>query len=48
MIAFCPVDRFYTRQIGLLHEGPLDSDFSLTELRLLYELAQRQNLTANE
>src|ERR1051326_6354709 len=39
-------NRFYTRQIGLLHEGLLDSRLSLTEARLLYELAHRHNATA--
>ena len=41
-------NRFYTRQIGLLHEGLLDSAFSLTEARLLYELAHRHNGTAKQ
>ncbi|MEE1657762.1 bifunctional helix-turn-helix transcriptional regulator/GNAT family N-acetyltransferase [Microvirga sp. CF3062] len=41
-------NRFYTRHIGLLNEGLLDSEYSLTEVRILYELSNRGPMTASE
>jgi DNA-binding MarR family transcriptional regulator/GNAT superfamily N-acetyltransferase len=41
-------NRFYTRQIGLLDQGLLGGPFTLTEGRVLYELAHRENPTATE
>lgn len=40
--------RFYTRRIGLLHEGLLGGPLSLAEGRLVYELAQRGTSNAKE
>jgi len=41
-------NRTFTRRIGVLREGLLHSPYSLTEARILFEVAQRDDLTAAE
>jgi DNA-binding MarR family transcriptional regulator/N-acetylglutamate synthase-like GNAT family acetyltransferase len=41
-------NRFYTRQIGLLDEGLLHSAFSITEVRVMYEIFHHPGITATE
>src|SRR6266436_717700 len=41
-------NRFYTRQIGLLQDRLLNSPFSLTEVRIMYELSNFDRSTAGD
>jgi len=41
-------NRFYTRQIGVLRKTYLDSPYSLGEMRVLYEIAHGDGVTARD
>lgn len=41
-------NRFYTRKIGILEDGYLNSSYSLTEAHVLYELANGEHITATQ
>jgi DNA-binding MarR family transcriptional regulator/N-acetylglutamate synthase-like GNAT family acetyltransferase len=41
-------NRFYTRKLGVLDQQHLKSPFSMSEARVLYEIAQREDISAKE
>ena len=46
ILALRQFSRFFTRQLGLLDEHLHDGGFSLTEVRVLYEITHRQGVSA--
>lgn len=40
-------NRFYTNILGLLDQHIIDSGYSLTEARILYEISKTETCTAN-
>ncbi|EUB96212.1 transcriptional regulator, MarR family with acetyltransferase activity [Rhizobium sp. CF080] len=41
-------NRFYTNKLGILAKGYLDTDYTLTEARILYEMGARKRVSATE
>ncbi|MHA2356308.1 MAG: bifunctional helix-turn-helix transcriptional regulator/GNAT family N-acetyltransferase [Candidatus Thorarchaeota archaeon] len=41
-------NRFYTKRIGLLNKGLLRTEFSLSQARVIFELAQQEQITSSE
>ncbi|MDP8950080.1 MAG: MarR family transcriptional regulator, partial [Actinomycetota bacterium] len=41
-------NRFFTRRIGVLREGLLHTPYSLTEARILFEISNRDEVTASD
>jgi len=48
VVAVRGFNRFFTRQIGVLREGLLHTPYSLTEARILFEIAHHETVTASE